>query len=181
MTTMANGKLGRLLGGRTGRRRPSRRNRAVRLVGLESLEDRTTPAITAVFTPIGGGVLTVLGDNLDNTIVVGRNAAGSLLVNNGAVAIRGGTPTVANTSLIAMFGLGGNDTLALDEANGALPSADLFGGDGNDTLIGGSGADQLFGQSGNDTLLGKGGTDLLFGGTGDDVLTGGAGDDQDFG
>ena len=80
-----------------------------------------------------------------------------------------------------MFGQDGNDTIALDETNGALPAAELFGGAGNDTLTGGSGNDQLFGQDGNDILLGKGGNDLLFGGDGNDVLTGGAGNDQVFG
>ena len=80
-----------------------------------------------------------------------------LLVNGGAVSVLGGTPTVANTSLIQVFGLGGNDQLSLDETNGALPAANLFGGDGNDTLTGGSANDLLFGQAGNDTLLGKGG------------------------
>ena len=40
--------------------------------------------------------------------------------------------------MIQLFGQGGNDTLSLDEANGALPSANLFGGDGNDILTGGS-------------------------------------------
>ena len=95
--------------------------------------------------------------------------------------ILGGQATVANTSLIQVFGQSGDDTITLNEANGALPAARLFGGAGNDTLTGGSGADQLFGQSGNDTLLGKGGTDLLFGGDGNDTLTGGDGDDQVFG
>jgi len=80
-----------------------------------------------------------------------------------------------------VFGQGGNDTITLDESNGALPAAQLFGGAGNDVLTGGSGADLLFGGAGNDTLLGKGGNDLLFGGAGNDVLTGGDGDDQVFG
>lgn len=128
-----------------------------------------------------GGTLTVFGDLLDNTITVGRNAAGQLLVNGGAVSVIGGSPTVANTSLIQVFSQGGNDVIALDESNGALPRANLFGGAGNDLLTGGSSADQLFGQGDNDTLLGKGGSDLLFGGEGDDVLTGGDGDDQMFG
>ena len=76
---------------------------------------------------------------------------------------------------------GDNDIITLDEANGALPAANLFGGAGNDVLTGGSGGDMLFGQAGNDTLLGKGGIDLLFGGAGNDILTGGDGDDQMFG
>jgi len=82
---------------------------------------------------------------------------GQILVNGGAVNVVGGTPTVANLSLIQVFGQAGNDTITLDEANGALPKANLFGGAGNDTPTGGSGADQLFGQAGNDVLLGKGG------------------------
>jgi Ca2+-binding RTX toxin-like protein len=137
-------------------------------------------ATTASFIP-GAGLLTVFGDQLDNTIVTSRDAAGSILVNGGAVSIAGGRPTVANTATIQVFGQGGNDTISLDETNGALPAAQLFGGDGNDTLSGGSGNDMLFGQAGNDTLLGKGGNDLLFGGAGNDVMDGGTGDDQMFG
>jgi Ca2+-binding RTX toxin-like protein len=149
-------------------------------IQMESLEVRIQMAVTAAFSPFAH-TLSVFGDSLDNQIVVSRDAAGKLLVNGGAVPILGGSATVANTSFITMFGLGGNDNLSLNEANGALPAAQLFGGDGNDILTGGSGADLLFGQSGNDTLLGKGNADLLFGGDGNDVLTGGTGDDQVFG
>src|ERR1051325_5183953 len=127
------------------------------------------------------GTLTIIGDDLDNTIVVSRNAAGTLLVNNGAVSIGGGVPTVANTALIEIFGREGNDQLSLDEANGALPRANLYGEAGDDTLIGGSGNDMLSGGPGNDILLGKGGADTLFGGDDNDTLTGGDGDDQVFG
>jgi Ca2+-binding RTX toxin-like protein len=137
-------------------------------------------SITAVFVSTAG-VLSVIGTSQNDSIVVSRDAAGTLLVNGGSVAIQGPRATVANTRLVELFGLEGNDTLTLNEANGALPGALLFGGDGNDTLTGGSGADQLFGQAGNDTLLGKGGNDLLFGGADNDVLTGGGGDDQVFG
>jgi Ca2+-binding RTX toxin-like protein len=137
-------------------------------------------AIKASFFPTAG-LLSVFGDNLDDTIVMSRDAAGQILVNGGNVPITGGTPTVANTALIQVFGQGGNDAITLDESNGALPAAQLFGGAGNDVLTGGSGADLLFGGAGNDTLLGKGGADQLFGGAGNDVLTGGDGDDQVFG
>jgi len=165
---------------RPGRQRPSRRVRLVDLTGLELLDRRVLPAVSATFSA-AQGLLTVIGDAKDNTIVVSRDAAGSILVNSGGVAIQGGTATVANTSLIQVFGQDGNDKISLDETNGALPSANLFGGNGNDTLIGGSGNDMLFGQAGNDTLLGKGGDDQLFGGDGNDTLTGGAGNDQVFG
>ncbi|HSI34390.1 MAG: calcium-binding protein [Phycisphaerae bacterium] len=147
---------------------------------VESLEDRIQFAVTAAFAPTTG-TLSVFGDNLNNSITVSRNAAGAILVNGGAVAVAGGTATVANTALVQVFGQGGNDTITLSETNGALPKANLFGGAGNDVLTGGSGADMLFGQAGNDTLLGKGNADFLFGGSENDVLTGGDADDQVFG
>ena len=137
-------------------------------------------AVTASFSSVTG-VLTEFGDSLDNTITISRNAAGTILVNGGAVADSGGTPTVANTSLIQVFGQGGNDTHHAQRGQRRAAAANLFGGAGNDMLTGGSGDDQLFGQAGNDTLLGKGGTDFLFGGDGNDMLTGGDGDDQVFG
>lgn len=139
------------------------------------------PASAAVTATFSSGVLSVFGDSLNNSIILSRDAAGNILVNGGAVAVVGGSATVANTTLIQVFGLSGNDAITLNEANGALPAAHLFGGNDADTLTGGSGADQLFGQAGNDTLLGKGGNDLLFGGGENDVLTGGDGDDQVFG
>ncbi len=137
-------------------------------------------ATTATFIP-GAGSLNVIGDALNNTTTISRDAAGRILVNGGAVPVLGGTPTVANTGVIQVFGQGGDDVISLNEANGALPAAQLFGGNGNDTLTGGSGNDLLFGQAGNDILLGKGGNDMLFGGAGNDTLTGGDGDDQMFG
>jgi len=109
-------------------------------------------AVTASFDPTSG-MLSVFGDALDNTITVSRDAAGTILINGGAVVIQGGTATVANTSLIQGFGLGGNDTITLNESNGALPRANLFGGDGNDTLIGGPGQDSLDGGAGDNVLI----------------------------
>jgi Ca2+-binding RTX toxin-like protein len=137
-------------------------------------------AVTASFLSVAQ-MLSVFGDSLNNTITLSRDAAGKILVNGGAIAVQGGTPTVANTTLIQVFGQAGDDKIEVIETNGAMPAVRLFGGAGNDTLIGGSGGDMLFGQSGNDTLLGKGGFDFLFGGAGDDVLTGGDADDQMFG
>jgi len=134
--------------------------------------------IFASFSP-GAGLLSIFGDANDGAITVSRNIAGSLFVNGGAVAIVGGTPTVANTTQIQIFGQEGNDTLVLDESNGALPRVSMFGGAGNDTAIGGSGADFLFGQAGNDTLLGKGGNDILIGGDGDDRIIWNPGDGSD--
>ncbi len=164
-----------------GRARAARRLLIGTVIGTGVVLGLSQPASAATTATFTNGVLTVFGDNAANTIEVSRNAAGTILVNGGAVPVRGGTPTVANTTLIQVFGLGADDVLTLNEANGALPRASLFGGTANDTLTGGSGADLLFGQSGNDTLLGRGGFDSLFGGSENDTLTGGDADDQVFG
>ncbi|MFO0966022.1 MAG: hypothetical protein U0793_10620 [Gemmataceae bacterium] len=108
--------------------------------------------MTASFLP-NAGVLSVLGDSQDNTIVVSRDAAGRILVNGGAIAINGAVPTIANTALIQVFGQAGADTVTLDEANGALPAANLFGGDGADILIGAAGQDILDGGPGDNVLI----------------------------
>ncbi|MGF7147606.1 Ca2+-binding RTX toxin-like protein [Sphingomonas zeicaulis] len=143
--------------------------------------DPAFASITDVTASFANDTLSAFGASFADTIVFSRNAAGVILVNGGATPVTGGTPTVANTALIQAFGQTGDDVLALDEASGALPRANLFGGAGNDSVTGGSGADQLFGQAGNDMLVGRGGTDFLFGGTENDVLIGGDGDDQMFG
>src|SRR5258708_6104143 len=137
-------------------------------------------AISAIFNPITG-ILTEFGDALDNTLTTSRDAAGTILINGGAVPVMGGKATVANTAQLQLFGQGGNDTITLDESNGALPAAEMFGGAGNDTITGGSGNDTLFGQAGNDTLLGKGGEELRLGGAGEALLSWGAGKDQGLG
>src|SRR5262245_8792921 len=109
---------------------------------LEMLESRRLLAVTAISA---GGVLTVLGDNNANTIVISRDASGKLLVNNGSVNIAGASANVADIKFINVFGFAGRDSLSLDETNGALPAASLIGGDGRDTLTGGSGNDILLG------------------------------------
>jgi Ca2+-binding RTX toxin-like protein len=165
----------KLLGCRN-RKAPHRR----RTLSLEPLQMRLTPAVTAAFSP-ASGLLTVFGDAADNTIFIARTAGGEIRINQGAVTIVGGSPTVANTTRIRVYGGEGNDDISLSEANGALPSAVLSGGGGDDMLVGGSANDMLNGQGGNDFLQGSGGSDILAGGAGNDTLLGGDGDDQVFG
>ncbi|HEY7034373.1 MAG TPA: calcium-binding protein, partial [Thermomicrobiales bacterium] len=162
---------------RRARRAPAALRRAVDNT-LEPLESRQFLSVTAF---AGNGVLSVAGDDNANVITVSRNAAGTLLVNNGAVPIIGTPATVTTIQSIVISGRGGNDSLLLDETGGALPRATLSGGAGNDTLTGGSGADVLNGDDGNDSLLGKAGDDTLHGGGGNDTLLGNTGTDQAFG
>ncbi len=134
-------------------------------------------AITASFNPLTG-LLFIVGDAPDNAIEVSRANNGDILINGGAIPIVGGTPNVNNTAQIVQFGLGGNDQLVLNEANGDLPRVFEFGGSGNDVAIGGSGQDYLSGSSGNDFLRGGDNNDRLFGGNGDDTLLGDRGNDE---
>ena len=72
----------------------SRRIESVVQVGVNIV------SVSAVFAE---GVLTVTGDQHNNTLVVSRDAAGTLLVNGGAVPVTGGVPTIANTTLIRIL------------------------------------------------------------------------------
>src|SRR5262249_56645223 len=116
--------------------------------------ERSWPAVPSTLSA-ATGVLTVAGDDLDNTIVVSRDAAGAILVNGAPVA----GVTVANTSKILVTGGAGNDVLTMDETNGGLPQTSLDGGAGNDVLTGGAVADVPGLISGFDTLLGGAGGD----------------------
>lgn len=150
------------------------------LPAVEPLAERVLPTVTAS-VPAGMHVLTVHGDATNNTIVISRDTAGTILVNGSAVSIKGHQATVANILLIRVYGGDGNDQITLDESNGVLPAANLYGGEGNDILTGGDGNDKLYGQAGNDSLFGNAGIDQLFGGAGNDELTGGVGNDRVFG
>src|SRR5215203_1083605 len=161
-------------------RRRARRLLAGAVLSAGVLAATSVPANAATTATFSAGQLSVSGDAANNTIAISRDAAGKILVNGGAVAVTGGTPTVANTMLIRVFGLDGQDVITLNEANGALPAANLFGGAGNDTLTGGSGTDQLFGGSENDTMTGGDVDDQAFGQSGNDRMVWNPGDDTDF-
>lgn len=161
----------------TGRRRRARRLLIAVAAGAAVSAATSVSASAAVTATFKSGVLTAHGDSRNNSIVLSRDTTGRIMINRGAIPVSGAPPTVANTSLIQVFGQGGDDHLTLDEAGGGLPAAHLFGGAGNDTLTGGSGADQLHGQAGKDTLVGNGGNDTVSGGPGDDIAVLGAGDD----
>lgn len=166
---------------------------------FENLEDRSVPAVTALFA---GNVLTVTGDAAANNIAVSADADGNLQVtNNGqAVAIRALGPqaaTRANLDLLVVEGRAGDDVIVTDrslntrDAAGVLtrsPNAVLLGNGGNDTITAGHGGivGGLAGVTngvvtgtvvGNCFMDGGAGHDTLTSGFGNDVMRGGDGND----
>jgi Ca2+-binding RTX toxin-like protein len=135
-----------------------------------------TQNFTLIVSPVSlqGGVLMVYGGPGDDTIVIALvpgNPATATVTINGVSPV----PPQVNVSKVIAYGEGGNDTIRVT-GRVAIP-AELYGGDGNDTLQGGLGPNILDGGAGNDTLIGGAGRNVLVGGTGADTLHGGAADD----
>jgi hypothetical protein len=143
---------------------------------VEPLDHRVLLAVTASFAE---GTLRVTGDEQDNAITVSRDVGGTILVNNGTIPVLGGIATIANTTHFHIVGAGGNDNISLNEVNGPLPGAAIFGGAGDDTMTGGSGDDFISGETGSDTAsLGAGDDTFAWNsGDGSDVVNGQAGTD----
>jgi hypothetical protein len=76
----------------------------------------------------------------------------------------------------------GNDTVRIDDANGAFTTSKatrIYGQNGDDRLIGGSGNEVLVGGRGDDFVDGNGGADTAFLGQGDDTFVWDPGDGSD--
>lgn len=121
--------------------------------------------LTITAAELQNGDLVVGGTQFADQINI-TNAVGGLDVN-----INGSSVGVFNpTGRIIVRGGGGDDaiTVAPDVSRGA----DLYGGNGNDSLTGGAGDDLIRGGNGNDSLLGGAGNDTIRGGNGDDIVDG---------
>lgn len=148
--------------------RPHRRLR------VEALENRWLPA-SGITTALRSGVLSIVGTDSTDSVVVRQTAAHSVTVTASGV-----NKSFSNVNSISIDGRAGDDKLAIDtrttDARRIAPlSAKLIGGIGNDTLIGGAGADTIDGGAGNDKLYGYAGNDKLIGGAGSNSLDGGIG------
>jgi hypothetical protein len=76
----------------------------------------------------------------------------------------------------------GNDTVTIDQINGAFTTTDptrIDGGNGDDILNGGSGNEVLDGGNGDDVIDGNAGADTAFLGNGDDTFIWDPGDGSD--
>jgi Ca2+-binding RTX toxin-like protein len=130
---------------------------------------------------VGGGgssdILKINGTDGDDVISItqSKSTADRLMLTINGVKSK---YKLSNYKQIFIYGLAGNDYLAISEKYGSIfQVARLVGGDGNDTLTGASGNDLLYGGAGNDRLSGGKGRDRLYGEDGTDRLFGGAGND----
>jgi hypothetical protein len=117
------------------------------------------------------GVLTITGTDANDTVsVIGRGGKVVVKTNGHKQGVAYDGVTQINVD-----GGAGDDRVVI---RAFRISANVTGGEGNDTLIGGKGDDSLAGGEGDDKLRGRRGADLLSGGGGNDRLRGGAGDDS---
>jgi Ca2+-binding RTX toxin-like protein len=147
--------------------------------------DRQTPQ----FVRIDGDTLYVEGTHRADIITVGHDYNTSASVR---VAVNGRVVShipVAGIKRIRVAGGAGDDQIVVGpetrDGMAFIPEfvalsipLELYGNDGNDTLVGADGPDTLDGGAGNDELAGGDGNDLLRGGPGRDTIRGNAGVDS---
>jgi Ca2+-binding RTX toxin-like protein len=144
---------------------------------VETLESRRLLATVALSA---NGILRVVGDDaLGDAFVLSLSDDEVSVVANGAPAQ---LFDKAEVRLIRVHGRGGDDTVTIDETNGALGErVEIDGGAGNDILNGSAGAERITGGEGDDQINGNGGSDWINGAAGDDVITAGNGRDVIYG
>src|SRR4051794_18123150 len=111
-----------------GRRRAARRALTGAALAVGVLAASSVTASAATTATFSAGRLSVSGDSLNNSITISRDAAGEILVNGGAVAVIGGTPTGAKTALVPALRLGGVRAGALSDGQRAPPGGHPFRG-----------------------------------------------------
>jgi hypothetical protein len=154
------------------RRKPAAKISRAAAMTLDRLEERRLMSATLV-----GGLLDVVGTSGNDKITV-KLAKGDPTTLNVVINASPHTFPLASVQSIDVYGLAGNDSIAISDVNGAVPvPAFVSGGAGDDTLVGSaSGNDSLCGGQGDDMIQSSGTGNLLQGGRAADTLSGGAGD-----
>ena len=146
-------------------------------VGAAAVLLGAAPAGAATTATLNGaGRLTVNGTSAGETIVVRA-------VNATTIGVGPRTFPASAVHSIQVNGLGGNDTIRIDDAQRAFTQTRptvIDGGGGNDNIRGGKGGETLRGSNGNDTVTGLRGNDIVQLGAGTDtaVWNTGQGNDQ---
>jgi len=149
---------------------------------FEALEDRRLLAAQIV-----GNTLFVRGTDRGEIIEVTRKMTNTFPAGNTVIVTVyiNKVPQIfsnaGNVQRVVIEALGGNDVIkgnfVLTDVFGQIVGGlaqEIFGGDGNDTIVGGAGNDRIYGGDGNDSISGGIGFDSLAGDNGNDTLVGGA-------
>lgn len=141
------------------------------IAGSNALADfRIRPASAPSLSDAGG--LHVDG-TAGNDLISLSISGGQLLVKVNASTWTFPADQVISTEI---WGWQGNDTIL-----GSAISDVIYGMWDNDAISGGAGSDFVSGGTGNDTIGGGGGSDTLYGNAGTDMISGGGGDDVIWG
>ncbi|MFO0999931.1 MAG: calcium-binding protein [Planctomycetaceae bacterium] len=122
------------------------------------------------------GLLTILGTSAKDSVVVKQSAGRTLVTVQNYRGTISNNFSASDVRRIVLRLLAGNDWGVVDPSVNV--PVEIFGNDGNDTMLAGSGPATVVGGNGHDVLRGSPVGDLLSGGPGNDRLTGYAGDDQ---
>jgi Ca2+-binding RTX toxin-like protein len=142
------------------------------------------PASAATNASIQGDTLTVTGDNAGDTVTLARTAPNGpdLGVDENGDGTADQTFALADFTKISVNAGGGDDTVTINDVNGAFTDTKpttIDGGDGNDKLVGGNGAETINGGAGDDQIDPNRGNDIDNGGPGNDSFTWDPGDGSD--
>jgi Ca2+-binding RTX toxin-like protein len=149
---------------------------------FEPLETRRVLA-ALVDVDFTGGVLTIVGSNKSDKILVDSDGTNLTVTANGQTQSFSLAPvdpsdpsTAVTVSSISIDGGKGNDWIRLGAAITA--DATILGGDGNDRIFSGAGNDTIDAGKGNDRVRGGGGNDTIYLWQGNDWAWGEDGDDK---
>jgi Ca2+-binding RTX toxin-like protein len=128
-------------------------------------------------TPPSGRTFEVIGTSRGDTIRLTQSGDRITVSVNGQLSV----VRAGDFEFVSVVAMGGDDLIDLA---GLLPrisdqaQANVYAGDGNDTILGTQGPDLIFGDDGDDSIDGGAGNDYIDGGFGADLMKGGAGTDR---
>lgn len=147
------------------------------------------PLGTYRVTASGGGLPTPIVR--DDVVMAGSNVLADFRIRPTLA------PGLSDTGVLHVDGTAGNDLISLDVVGSQLvvkvnastwsfpadevKSTEIWGWQGNDTILGSAMKDVIYGMWGDDLLSGRAGDDFISGGAGNDTIGGGSGNDTLYG